>query len=64
MFIQDDEFFTSASDMHLLLRVERKLAHELLAYIKRERNKIQLLEQQVADVERLHQLQKQRFVRN
>ena len=51
---QDDEFFTAASDMHLLLKVERKLGEELLNYMERERYKLDSLEQQITEIERIH----------
>ena len=52
---QDDEFFTAASDMLLLLKVEQKIGNGLLRYIEKERKKLTELERHLNKIEREHQ---------
>ena len=45
------EFFTSASDMEVLLSVEKKLAKKFLRYIKREEDRLDSLEDIIREIE-------------
>jgi len=45
------EFFTSASDMEVLLNVEKKLAKKFLRYVKNEEARLDRLEEHLRDIE-------------
>lgn len=55
--VQDDEFFTAASDMALLLKVEHRLGHGLRSYIEKENQKIEKLEREIEKIEQYHKEQ-------
>ena len=45
------EFFTSASDMEVLLTVETKLAKKFLRYVKKEEARLDQLEEKIREIE-------------
>ena len=46
------DFFTSASDMEVLLTVETKLAKKFLRYIKKEEDRLDKLEEKIREIEK------------
>lgn len=46
------DFFTSASDMEVLLTVETKLAKKFLRYVKKEEDRLDKLEEKIREIEK------------